>query len=71
MLQSKPLVVPLEDYCISNTEGNVPSPVTSLAAISTDSHFVSYPMQYRVLPRMQAIALLTNGALKLELVHTL
>jgi len=36
-----------------------------------ESHLVSYPMQYRVFPKIQATALLMRGALKLELVHTL
>ena len=45
--------------------------MSSLAAMRMESHLVSYPMQYRVLPKMQATALLMRGALKLELVHTL
>ncbi len=49
----------------------LPSPVSSLAAMRMESHLVSYPMQYRVFPKIQATALLMRGALKLELVHTL
>lgn len=52
-------------------EQALPSPVSSLAAMRMESHLVSYPMQYRVFPKIQATALLMRGALKLELVHTL
>lgn len=52
-------------------EQGLPSPVSSLAAMRMESHLVSYPMQYRVFPKIQATALLMRGALKLELVHTL